>query len=229
MTAPVRLQLSRRKGFDLRAISVATNGLPAVNVARPSKWGNPYKVEKAFESEGIRLPEVTAETAVALFRERWERALGQWQSTRETIEQLRGKNLACWCKPGAPCHADVLLDLANRPICGGRALTALLMTPAEAARQLAISEKQLRELTAGGKIRYVNIGNGEKRETRRYTPQDLTSFIEARSIQECRYTGAPMRRSTATTSGIVVHDFQARRTARLSANQKNTKKPSARK
>lgn len=27
--------------------------------------------------------------------------------------ELRGKNLACWCKPGAPCHADVLIELAN--------------------------------------------------------------------------------------------------------------------
>ena len=26
---------------------------------------------------------------------------------------LRGKDLACWCPPGAPCHADVLLLLAN--------------------------------------------------------------------------------------------------------------------
>lgn len=29
------------------------------------------------------------------------------------VEELRGKNLACWCKPGTPCHADVLLRLAN--------------------------------------------------------------------------------------------------------------------
>ena len=28
--------------------------------------------------------------------------------------QLRGKNLACWCKPGACCHADVLLEIANK-------------------------------------------------------------------------------------------------------------------
>jgi hypothetical protein len=28
--------------------------------------------------------------------------------------QLRGKNLACWCAPDALCHADVLLELANR-------------------------------------------------------------------------------------------------------------------
>lgn len=41
MTAPIRLQLSRRKGFNLQAASRAANGLDAVNVARPSKWGNP--------------------------------------------------------------------------------------------------------------------------------------------------------------------------------------------
>jgi hypothetical protein len=28
---------------------------------------------------------------------------------------LANKNLACWCKPGEPCHADVLLELANQP------------------------------------------------------------------------------------------------------------------
>lgn len=27
--------------------------------------------------------------------------------------ELHGKNLACWCKIGTPCHADVLLELAN--------------------------------------------------------------------------------------------------------------------
>lgn len=41
------------------------------------------------------------------------------------ISVLRGKSLACWCKPGEPCHADVLLELANEdaphpPAGGGR-------------------------------------------------------------------------------------------------------------
>ena len=31
----------------------------------------------------------------------------------DRLPELRGKDLACWCKPGAPCHADVLLELAN--------------------------------------------------------------------------------------------------------------------
>jgi hypothetical protein len=28
--------------------------------------------------------------------------------------ELRGKDLACWCKEGSPCHADILLELANQ-------------------------------------------------------------------------------------------------------------------
>lgn len=38
---------------------------------------------------------------------------GRAPSMCEIVSELRGKNLACWCKPGAPCHADVLLELAN--------------------------------------------------------------------------------------------------------------------
>jgi hypothetical protein len=34
----------------------------------------------------------------------------------ENADELRGKNLACWCKPGAPWHADVLLELSNRAV-----------------------------------------------------------------------------------------------------------------
>jgi hypothetical protein len=42
--APVRLRLSRAKGFSLQAFSLATNGLTAINVARPTRWGNPYPI-----------------------------------------------------------------------------------------------------------------------------------------------------------------------------------------
>jgi len=35
------------------------------------------------------------------------------ESILARLPELRGKDLACWCKPGAPCHADVLLELAN--------------------------------------------------------------------------------------------------------------------
>jgi hypothetical protein len=32
----------------------------------------------------------------------------------EAVRGLRGKNLACWCPLDQPCHADVLLELANQ-------------------------------------------------------------------------------------------------------------------
>lgn len=36
-------------------------------------------------------------------------------SREEIIVELRGKNLACFCPIGQPCHADVLLEIANGP------------------------------------------------------------------------------------------------------------------
>lgn len=39
---------------------------------------------------------------------------GKAPSHVEIREALRGRNLACWCRPGTPCHADVLLEIANR-------------------------------------------------------------------------------------------------------------------
>lgn len=111
MTKPIRLRLSRRKGFDLQAASRATNGLEAINVARPSKWGNPFKI-------GSRDPRTGGVMDASTAVERYCNALVlgwlSWNRRSTAIEQLRGKNLACWCLAGAPCHADVLLEMANR-------------------------------------------------------------------------------------------------------------------
>lgn len=102
-TKPVRLQLSRKAGFNLQALSKATNGLPAVIVARPSGYGNPFPVK---DCDGPA-------DAVARFRSLVEGFIEE-SSVLRNLEALRGKNLACWCKPGEPCHADVLLELANK-------------------------------------------------------------------------------------------------------------------
>lgn len=113
---PVRLQLSRRKGFDLQAHSLATNGLPAVNVARPSVWGNPFPLH---DKQGRRIR--NNKEAVCEFREllgpQPENVVRLYMPLEDVQRALRGKNLACWCRPGSPCHADILLEMANRPIC----------------------------------------------------------------------------------------------------------------
>lgn len=49
----VRMRLSRAKGFRLQAASRALNGLEAVAVARPGRWGNPFPVETI--ARGLRL------------------------------------------------------------------------------------------------------------------------------------------------------------------------------
>jgi hypothetical protein len=106
MGGPVRIQLSRRKGFKLRETSLAINGLLPLKVDRTTNYGNPY-AKKA-------LVDVDARLLVALFRDHLRHdPSGFW---KDALPNLRGKNLACWCKPGDPCHADVLLELANAPL-----------------------------------------------------------------------------------------------------------------
>lgn len=103
MPAPVRLQLSTLSGFDLQAVSLATNGLPGKKVARPSPWGNPFVIGFA----GVH----DATTSVEHFRVYAEKQL---KLKPNWLFVLRSHNLGCWCEPGEPCHADVLLELANR-------------------------------------------------------------------------------------------------------------------
>ena len=95
---PQRIQLSRKKGFNLQAVSLALNGLPAVVVSRPSQWGNPYPVA-AFGAEN------------AIWH--YKKYIKEYKFEPRIQSELRGKNLACWCQPGQPCHADVLLKIAN--------------------------------------------------------------------------------------------------------------------
>lgn len=92
---PKRIQLRRTKGWRMPPNTVS--------VARPHKHGNPFRVGDS----GI--PDAAA--AKQRFRE-WRdyRVVGP---KRPLLDDLRGKNLACFCKLGTPCHADVLLELAN--------------------------------------------------------------------------------------------------------------------
>lgn len=105
---PKRIQLRRTKGWR------KPEG--AIVVARPSKWGNPYMVGKTYH-HGWNNPLSTAEVtvrdaahAVALFR-RW---MFNARRSNDLVPPLRGHDLACWCPLDQPCHADVLLELANK-------------------------------------------------------------------------------------------------------------------
>jgi hypothetical protein len=94
---PQRIQLSRRKGW--------TKPPTCVVVSRPSVFGNPF----------IAGVHGSTPQCVAMYR-RWvlRSSSGAATRIRQRLDELRGKDLVCWCKPESPCHADVLLELANR-------------------------------------------------------------------------------------------------------------------
>lgn len=82
--------LNKRKSFPKGAIYVG----------RPSKWGNPFKIS----------PSLSREEAIKQYRKYlYESGL------INDIHELEGKDLVCWCSP-LPCHADVLLELANERV-----------------------------------------------------------------------------------------------------------------
>lgn len=129
MTKPVRLQLKRSKGFRLQEASQAANGLPAMIVARPTKWGNPWRVKirgrfnngdpawaGAHDQECNYPFSQTQAEAAARAVDCFDKGFRAGILTRiriEEVTELSGNNLACWCAPSLPCHADVLLRLAN--------------------------------------------------------------------------------------------------------------------
>ena len=89
---PQRIQLKRTKGWRMPPNTV--------KVDRSTKWGNPFKPPL----------DGTVEQCVRMFRNYVSQSA--FLSFFD-LNELRGKNLACWCKPGVPCHADVLIELAN--------------------------------------------------------------------------------------------------------------------
>ena len=115
---PQRMQVSRKAGFNLQAASLALNGLPAKLVTRPGPWGNPFSIDDVAKTYGLGRA-AAQEKAVAMGGEWLRGTLDPKLSpgpppSREAIRaELAGHNLACWCKPGTPCHADILIELAN--------------------------------------------------------------------------------------------------------------------
>jgi hypothetical protein len=96
---PSRLRRTRTKGSKLPHDCVC--------VTRPSKWGNPYSSAHDFRCALVALQ------SDRYLHPRLEKGRQHMLRIIDSIQELRGKDLACWCKIGAPCHADVLIEFAN--------------------------------------------------------------------------------------------------------------------
>ena len=90
---PCRVQLSRQKGWRMPENTV--------KVDRTTRFGNPFKLDEGHAA------------SVAAFRA-WLASTAAGRALADAArEELRGTNLACWCPLDGPCHADVLLEIAN--------------------------------------------------------------------------------------------------------------------
>lgn len=113
---PLRIVLQRTKGWRMPDNTV--------KVDRSSKWGNPFKVGTRVtgvpglcRGAGMEYELKTTAEAVHCYR-LWQAGeltlYGERPPSQGMIRQeLRGKNLGCWCKAGEACHVDVLLEIAN--------------------------------------------------------------------------------------------------------------------
>ena len=116
----VRVQLSRENGWRMPPNTV--------KVDRTTKWGNPFVVRYGADAFGVdrwqvshgscHWPAKSKAAATALAVQKHEHRLRSWLADQivaphHVLHELRGKNLACWCAAGTPCHADTLLRYAN--------------------------------------------------------------------------------------------------------------------
>lgn len=113
LAPPVRVQRKRSAGWQAPPNTIY--------VGRPTKWGNPWRIGRAAcacrsvgECTHNNFRCVTAAEAVEAYRF-WLAEGHTSQRRAEKLDPLRGKNLSCWCRLDQPCHADVLLALANTP------------------------------------------------------------------------------------------------------------------
>jgi hypothetical protein len=115
---PKRIQRKRTKGWKMPPNTIY--------VGRGSKWGNPFKIYKdkmnspllpygwRIYDKGQPLRFFSESGAIQQSINQYKKWLKKKIKSGElNISELRGKNLACWCALDKPCHADVLLKIAN--------------------------------------------------------------------------------------------------------------------
>lgn len=102
---PIRIQRRRTKGWK--------SPPNTIYVGRPSKWGNIFPIGSKPSEFSADLPEKceTLEVSLMCYKNYIDTWLiitdGRW------INELKGKNLSCWCPLDKPCHSDILLEYAK--------------------------------------------------------------------------------------------------------------------
>jgi hypothetical protein len=108
---PSRIQRSRAKGWRMPP--------GAIYVGRPTRFGNPFPVDIYGRDRAVdlfrrwMLGPMSMEELSTLSHYPEGSMVMERRVMRAAIPVLRGHDLSCWCALGAPCHADLLLEIAN--------------------------------------------------------------------------------------------------------------------
>ncbi|WP_435105246.1 DUF4326 domain-containing protein [Arhodomonas sp. AD133] len=106
MRAATRVRLRRQRGWRMPANTV--------KVDRSTRWGNPFVVGRHGDREAcVRLYHRLLAGELCHGMDNLDAQRRTLIQVRGHLHELTGRNLACWCPLDAPCHADVLLALAN--------------------------------------------------------------------------------------------------------------------
>lgn len=105
---PQRVQLRRTKGWRMPPNTA--------KVDRTTKWGNPFVVGKhGTREQCVDLFHKMLAGYICISRGPPMKVQEQYRAmVTADRDELRGKNLACWCSPDAPCHADHLLKIKHK-------------------------------------------------------------------------------------------------------------------
>jgi hypothetical protein len=125
---PQRIQRKRTKGWQM------PDG--AIYVGRPTIYGNPFTVTKVgschvsplLASQWRNDPHwhtiwpddahwcfKTKADAASRAVELYRYTLNAFEPDADFWQGIKGHDLACWCPLDQPCHADILLEIANAP------------------------------------------------------------------------------------------------------------------
>ena len=102
---PRRIQRQRTKGWRMPE--------GAVYVGRPSRWGNPWTTAGMRRAGWTGTNTYLAPFVTGMFQKGMRARVTVCEPILSALPELRGRDLACWCRLDQPCHADVLLEMAN--------------------------------------------------------------------------------------------------------------------
>lgn len=109
---PIRIQRKRTKGWKMPPNTIS--------VTRPGKFGNPFTLGQEILWKDLSIVHVdggtkldTIENVLLAYRFWLDNTSKGSDIKYMAKDELKGKNLACFCKEGEPCHADVLLKIVN--------------------------------------------------------------------------------------------------------------------